>query len=65
MEQTVTPYLLYEDGAAANAILTDGFGFREKKRTAGDGRPEAERVGCPRGQVDIVLRFMNAAEHED
>jgi uncharacterized glyoxalase superfamily protein PhnB len=37
MEQRVTPYLLYEDGAAAIDFLTKAFGFREKTRTGGDG----------------------------
>ena len=35
MEQPVTPYLLYEDGAAAIEFLTKAFGFREEMRTTG------------------------------
>ena len=34
MEQTVTPYLLYEDGEAAIDFLTRAFGFREIARPA-------------------------------
>ncbi len=35
MTQTVTPYLLYEDGEAASAFLTGAFGFRELDRQVG------------------------------
>ena len=35
MRQTVTPYLLYEDGPAALAFMTEAFGFREVDRTTG------------------------------
>jgi len=35
MTQTVTPYLLYEDGEAAAAFLTEAFGFREVDRATG------------------------------
>ena len=35
MEQRVTPYLLYEDGAAAIEFLTKAFGFREESRATG------------------------------
>jgi uncharacterized glyoxalase superfamily protein PhnB len=35
MEQTVTPYLLYEDGEAAIDFLGRAFGFREVDRTTG------------------------------
>ncbi len=35
MEQTVTPYLLYEDGEAAIAFLARAFGFREIDRATG------------------------------
>jgi uncharacterized glyoxalase superfamily protein PhnB len=34
-EQTVFPYLLYEDGEAAAAFLTEAFGFREVDRATG------------------------------
>jgi uncharacterized glyoxalase superfamily protein PhnB len=35
MAQTVIPYLLYEDGEAAAAFLTEAFGFREIDRQVG------------------------------
>jgi uncharacterized glyoxalase superfamily protein PhnB len=35
MDQRVTPYLLYEDGPAAIAWLSNAFGFREVERTTG------------------------------
>jgi uncharacterized glyoxalase superfamily protein PhnB len=35
MGQTVTPYLLYEDGEAAVDFLTRAFGFREVDRATG------------------------------
>jgi uncharacterized glyoxalase superfamily protein PhnB len=35
MAQTVTPYLLYEDGAEAAAFLTRAFGFEEIDRQVG------------------------------
>jgi uncharacterized glyoxalase superfamily protein PhnB len=35
MAQTVTPYLLYEDGDNAAAFLTRAFGFREIDRQVG------------------------------
>jgi uncharacterized glyoxalase superfamily protein PhnB len=37
MAQTVTPYLLYEDGEAAIAFAERAFGFREIDRTTGSG----------------------------
>lgn len=37
MRQTVTPYLLYEDGPAAVTFLTEAFGFREVERMTGAG----------------------------
>ena len=33
MAQAITPYLLYEDGAAAVEFLTSAFGFREVLRS--------------------------------
>ncbi len=33
MPETITPYLLYEDGAAAMDFLTSAFGFREVLRS--------------------------------
>ena len=39
MSHTITPYLLYEDGAAAIDFLTRAFGFREVMRApTPDGR---------------------------
>jgi uncharacterized glyoxalase superfamily protein PhnB len=35
MRQTITPYLLYEDGDAAIEFLTRAFGFREIERSTG------------------------------
>ena len=35
MTQTVTPYLLYEDGEAAIEFATRAFGFREVDRATG------------------------------
>ena len=35
MAQTVTPYLLYEDGEAAIEFAARAFGFREVDRTTG------------------------------
>jgi uncharacterized glyoxalase superfamily protein PhnB len=50
MEQTVTPYLLYEDGEAAIEFLTEAFGFREKMRSAGEaGGFHAELEIAPGG----------------
>jgi uncharacterized glyoxalase superfamily protein PhnB len=50
MEQTVTPYLMYEDAAAAIEFLTEAFGFREKMRTATDsGGIHAELEIAPDG----------------
>lgn len=50
MEQRVTPYLLYEDGAAAIDFLTKAFGFREEMRTTGNaGGMHAEFEVAPDG----------------
>jgi uncharacterized glyoxalase superfamily protein PhnB len=50
MEQRVTPYLLYEDGAAAIDFLTKAFGFREERRTTGNaGGMHAELEVAPDG----------------
>ncbi|MGH2976761.1 MAG: VOC family protein [Gaiellaceae bacterium] len=50
MEQRVTPYLLYEDGAAAIEFLTKAFGFREEMRTTGGaGGMHAELEVAPDG----------------
>jgi len=48
--QTVTPYLLYEDGAAAIDWLCRTFGFRELRRmTGGAGGLHAELEVGPDG----------------
>ena len=50
MEQRVTPYLLYEDGAAAIDFLTKAFGFREERRMTGAaGGMHAELEVAPDG----------------
>jgi uncharacterized glyoxalase superfamily protein PhnB len=50
MEQRVTPYLLYEDGASAIEFLTTAFGFREEMRTTGSaGGMHAELEIAPAG----------------
>ena len=50
MEQRVTPYLLYEDGAAAIEFLKKAFGFREEMRTTGSaGGMHAELEVAPDG----------------
>jgi uncharacterized glyoxalase superfamily protein PhnB len=50
MNQTVTPYLLYEDGEAAIEFLTRAFGFREVERATGvAGGLHAELEVAPAG----------------
>ena len=49
MEQQVTPYLLYEDGAAAIEFLKEAFGFRELRRTGSAGGMHAELEVAPDG----------------
>ena len=50
MAQTVWPYLLYEDGAAAIEFATRAFGFREVDRTVGGaGGLHAELEVAPGG----------------
>ncbi len=53
MTQTVTPYLLYENGEAAIEFLTRAFGFRELNRATGAaGGLHAElEVGSSGGSV--------------
>jgi uncharacterized glyoxalase superfamily protein PhnB len=52
MTQTVTPYLLYEDGVAAIAFLTEAFGFREVDRATGAaGGLHAELEMPPSGTI--------------
>ncbi len=51
----VTPYLLYEDCAAAIAFLTRAFGFRELLRFDGpDGAVTHAELALPRGGVVFV-----------
>lgn len=55
MGQTVTPYLLYEDGEAAIDFLTSAFGFREVARMTGSaGGLHAELEVAPGGGVIYV-----------
>jgi uncharacterized glyoxalase superfamily protein PhnB len=50
MAQTVTPYLLYEDGEAAIEFATRAFGFREVDRAVGGaGGLHAELEVAPQG----------------
>lgn len=50
MAQTVTPYLLYEDGEAAIEFATRAFGFRVVDRaTGGAGGLHAELETAPGG----------------
>jgi uncharacterized glyoxalase superfamily protein PhnB len=50
MTQTVTPYLLYEDGEAAIEFATRAFGFRETDRETGAaGGLHAELETAPAG----------------
>jgi uncharacterized glyoxalase superfamily protein PhnB len=50
MTQTVTPYLLYEDGEAAIEFATRAFGFRETNRETGAaGGLHAELETAPGG----------------
>jgi uncharacterized glyoxalase superfamily protein PhnB len=67
MTQTVTPYLLYEDGEAAIEFATRAFGFREVNRaTGGAGGLHAELETAP-GSGHIYLgqpprEFRNPAK---
>src|SRR5205823_2097128 len=66
MEQRVTPYLLYEDGAAAIEFLTKAFGFREESRATGAaGGLHAELEVAPGGGLVYLGQpptgFRNAA----
>jgi PhnB protein len=52
MTQTVTPYLLYEDGDAAIEFLTRAFGFREElRKTGAAGGLHAELEVPPEGRI--------------
>ena len=55
MQQTVTPYLLYEDAEAAIEFLTSAFGFEEVTRTIGAaGGLHAELNVGPDGAIVYV-----------
>jgi len=67
MEQRVTPYLLYEDGAAAIEFLTKAFDFREESRATGAaGGLHAELEVAPGGGLIYLGQpptgFRNPAE---
>lgn len=49
MTQTVTPYLLYEDGEAAIEFVTHAFGFREVDRAVGGAGGLHAEVETSRG----------------
>jgi uncharacterized glyoxalase superfamily protein PhnB len=49
MDQRVTPYLLYEDGAAAIEFLARAFGFREEMRTTGSAGGMHAELEAPGG----------------
>jgi uncharacterized glyoxalase superfamily protein PhnB len=52
MSHTIAPYLLYEDGAAAVAFLSNAFGFEEKERmTESDGRVRHAELALGDGTV--------------
>jgi PhnB protein len=66
MDQTVTPYLLYEDGDAAIEFATNAFGFREVNRaTGGAGGLHAElEIASGRGRIYLgqpPSGFLNPA----
>jgi uncharacterized glyoxalase superfamily protein PhnB len=49
MTQTVTPYLLYENGEAAIEFVTHAFGFREVDRAIGGAGGLHAELETPRG----------------
>jgi uncharacterized glyoxalase superfamily protein PhnB len=52
MTQTITPYLLYEDGEAAADFVARAFGFREVERTIGEaGGLHVELEGPAGGHI--------------
>ena len=52
MTQTITPYLLYEDAAAAMDFLSRAFGFEEAMRTAmPDGRVRHAEMKLGDGEI--------------
>jgi PhnB protein len=52
--QTVTPYLLYEDAAAAIEFLQRAFGFQEIRRmTSPDGRVGHAEIRLGEGEVHL------------
>jgi uncharacterized glyoxalase superfamily protein PhnB len=55
MTQTVTPYLLYEDGGGAIDFLMRAFGFREVNRTTGAAGGLHAELEVPPGEGWIYL----------
>lgn len=52
--QTITPYLLYEDGDAAIQFLVQAFGFEEKFRAkAPDGRTAHAELALGDGMIHL------------
>jgi uncharacterized glyoxalase superfamily protein PhnB len=52
--QTITPYLLYQDAAAALAFLSHAFGFEEIKRmTSPDGRVGHAEMRFGDGEIHL------------
>jgi PhnB protein len=52
--QTITPYLLYEDAAAALGFLSRAFGFEELRRIEGpEGRVNHAEVRIGDGEVHL------------
>jgi PhnB protein len=52
--QTITPYLLYEDAAAALDFLSRAFGFEELRRIAGPGgRIDHAEMRIGEGEVHL------------
>ena len=55
MAQTVTPYLLYEDGEAAIEFVTRAFGFREVERATGAAGGLHAELATANGDGQIYL----------
>jgi len=55
MEQTVTPYLLYEDAEAAIDFAKRAFGFREVDRAIGAAGGLHAELETPQGDGQIYL----------
>ncbi|HEY7399218.1 MAG TPA: VOC family protein [Gaiellaceae bacterium] len=53
-QQTITPYLLYEDARAALDFLSRAFGFEEIRRSEGpDGTVSHAELSFRRGQIHL------------